>query len=56
MSIDYKSASPAALKAAHDISTGMVDDESPLPDGIVDVTDTGTAHDAPESIPEDKEQ
>ena len=56
MSIDYKSASPAALKAAHDISAGMVDDESPLPDGIVDVTDTGAAHDAPENVPEDEEQ
>lgn len=56
MSIDYKSASPAALKAAHDISAGLVDDESPLPDGIVDVTDTGAAHDAPENAPEDKEQ
>ena len=51
MSIDYKSASPAALKAAHDISAGLVDDESPLPDGILDVTDTGAAHDTAENAP-----
>lgn len=51
MSIDYKTASPAALKAAENISAGMVDDDT-LPDGVIDVTETGAAHDAPETASE----
>ena len=47
MSIDYKSASPAAIQASRNISSGLVDDDSPLPEGIVDVTNTGTATDVP---------
>lgn len=41
MSVDYKTASAAALKAAEDISAGMPDDMDVIPGDPVDITDTG---------------
>lgn len=41
LSIDYKTASPAALKAAESVSAGMPDDDMPPIDAEITITDDG---------------
>lgn len=48
LSIDYKTASPAALKAAQSVSAGMPDDDMPPIDAEITITDDGAEYSAAE--------
>lgn len=50
MSIDYKAATPGALRAAENIAGGMLDDDTPgVPEGTIDITGTGSSRSVPDA-------